>query len=222
MPEGDSLYRFAARLRTPLAGKEILRRASHGPGPVPQVAPIVGATCTGVRSHGKNVLIQLRQRPRPAGPPAHVRHVARLPAGRAVGTPRTRGAARPGSRRRRRRELQRAGDRTDRRARRSASTADREPRPGPARRCVRRGGAFGRFREPDAATACTIGDAIMDQRAMAGVGNIWKHETLFRCGLNPWLPPLRELDDGDVAASLIHDGATPPPRQRWQAERAST
>ncbi len=29
---------------------------------------------------------------------------------------------------------------------------------------------------------------------MAGVGNIWKHETLFRCRLNPWRT-VGELDD---------------------------
>src|SRR5947208_2620075 len=53
--------------------------------------------------------------------------------------------------------------------------------------------AFRRLRSPDRA-GLTIGDVIMDQRAMAGVGNIWKHETLFRCGVNPWRR-VRELDD---------------------------
>jgi endonuclease-8 len=53
--------------------------------------------------------------------------------------------------------------------------------------------ALRRFRDPSRATL-TIGDAIMDQRVMAGVGNIWKHETLFRCGLNPWRK-VGDLDD---------------------------
>jgi endonuclease-8 len=51
--------------------------------------------------------------------------------------------------------------------------------------------AFRRFR---ARADLTIGDAIMDQRVMAGVGNIWKHETLFRCGVHPWRL-VSELDD---------------------------
>ena len=57
MPEGDSLYRFAATLRPALQGKAIVAARAHGPGPVPQVHRIVGATCTGVRAQGKNMLI---------------------------------------------------------------------------------------------------------------------------------------------------------------------
>lgn len=44
----------------------------------------------------------------------------------------------------------------------------------------------------------TIGDALMDQRVMAGVGNIWKHETLFRCRINPW----RKVGELDSASLL--------------------
>ena len=57
MPEGDSVFRFAAKLRTVLEGQPILAARSHGPGPVPQVQRIVGAICTAVRSQGKNMLI---------------------------------------------------------------------------------------------------------------------------------------------------------------------
>jgi endonuclease VIII len=31
-----------------------------------------------------------------------------------------------------------------------------------------------------------IADALLDQRAMAGIGNIWKSETLFACRVNPF------------------------------------
>ena len=58
--------------------------------------------------------------------------------------------------------------------------------------------ALQRLREPVRASV-TVGDAIMDQRVMAGVGNIWKHETLFRLGLNPWRS-LGELDDAALRA----------------------
>jgi endonuclease VIII len=33
-----------------------------------------------------------------------------------------------------------------------------------------------------------IGAALLDQGALSGVGNIWKSETLFLCGVNPFTP----------------------------------
>jgi endonuclease-8 len=57
-----------------------------------------------------------------------------------------------------------------------------------------------RFRDPLLA-GVTIGDAIMDQKLMAGVGNIWKHETLFRCHVNPWRV-VGSLDD-EMLRALI-------------------
>ena len=33
-----------------------------------------------------------------------------------------------------------------------------------------------------------LGEAVMNQTALAGIGNIWKSETLFSCRLNPFLP----------------------------------
>jgi endonuclease-8 len=32
-----------------------------------------------------------------------------------------------------------------------------------------------------------LGGAVMTQTALAGIGNIWKSETLFSCGLNPFV-----------------------------------
>jgi endonuclease-8 len=58
MPEGDALYRFAGRVHSALAGKVIRAARSHGPGPVPQVERLVGATCLGARSVGKNLVIE--------------------------------------------------------------------------------------------------------------------------------------------------------------------
>ena len=57
MPEGDSVFRFAARVGEALTGKAITAARAHGPGPVPQVHRIVGATCTGTRAQGKNLFI---------------------------------------------------------------------------------------------------------------------------------------------------------------------
>lgn len=33
-----------------------------------------------------------------------------------------------------------------------------------------------------------IGEALLDQSAIAGIGNIWKSETLFLCGADPFAP----------------------------------
>jgi endonuclease VIII len=56
-----------------------------------------------------------------------------------------------------------------------------------------------------------IGDALLDQRLVAGIGNMWKAEALFAANLSPWRR-LSELDDADVhrvlegAASLMRAG----------------
>jgi endonuclease-8 len=62
------------------------------------------------------------------------------------------------------------------------------------------GEAVRRMRD-HARASLTIGDAMMDQRALAGVGNIWKHETLFRCRVNPWRL-VSELDDETLSAII--------------------
>ncbi len=41
----------------------------------------------------------------------------------------------------------------------------------------------------------------MDQKVMAGVGNIWKHETLFRCAIYPWRL-VRDIDDETLRALI--------------------
>jgi endonuclease-8 len=82
-----------------------------------------------------------------------------------------------------------------------------------------------RFRDPSR-SELTIGDAIMDQGVMAGVGNMWKHETLFRCGLNPWLV-VAELTDEQLmgmaatAAELLRASAGLPGPEGKTARRPS-
>jgi endonuclease-8 len=34
--------------------------------------------------------------------------------------------------------------------------------------------------------ARSVGDALLDQRALAGIGNIWKSESCFASGIDPW------------------------------------
>ena len=40
-----------------------------------------------------------------------------------------------------------------------------------------------------------IGDALLDQRTIAGIGNLWKVEACFAQGLDPWRPTGKVSDD---------------------------
>lgn len=200
MPEGDALYRFAAKLRGPLEGKVIRAARSHGPGPVPRVDLIVGRTCTGVRSTGKNLLISFDNGLALRG---HLRmygtwHVYR------PGEPWTK------PEREARLVLEVDGAVVvnfsapvielveERSLGYHAPVANLGPD-------LLDDGfdmeeALRRLRHPSR-ELLTIGDAIMDQRAVAGVGNIWKHECLFHAGINPWRR-VAELSDDDLRLVL--------------------
>jgi endonuclease VIII len=57
-----------------------------------------------------------------------------------------------------------------------------------------------------------VGDALLDQRLVAGIGNMWKAEALFAARTSPWRP-LSEVDDDELrrvlgeAARLMQTGA---------------
>jgi endonuclease-8 len=40
-----------------------------------------------------------------------------------------------------------------------------------------------------------LGEALLDQRLVAGIGNVWKAESLWCAGLSPWLPLGEATDD---------------------------
>jgi len=69
-----------------------------------------------------------------------------------------------------------------------------------------------RFRRGDQERA--LGEALLDQRTVAGIGNMWKAEALFVARLTPWTP-LREVQDErlrrllEAAASIMQS-----PRQQ--------
>jgi endonuclease-8 len=42
-----------------------------------------------------------------------------------------------------------------------------------------------------------IGEVLLDQRVAAGIGNIWRCESLFVCGLDP-RTPIGDVDPDDV------------------------
>ena len=47
----------------------------------------------------------------------------------------------------------------------------------------------------------TAGEAIVDQRVVAGIGNLWKAESLWDARVSPWRP-LGELEDRELLAVL--------------------
>ena len=79
-----------------------------------------------------------------------------------------------------------------------------------------------------------LGEAIMDQRLVAGIGNIYKAESLFIARIDPWRR-LRGIDDSEllrireVATRIMHDGVLdaraitftgPGPAGQWAYGRA--
>lgn len=79
-----------------------------------------------------------------------------------------------------------------------------------------------------------VGDAVLDQRLVAGIGNIYKNESLFVARVDPWRR-IEDLADDDlvrvreVATRLMHDGVLdaraityrgPGPAGRWAYGRA--
>jgi endonuclease-8 len=45
----------------------------------------------------------------------------------------------------------------------------------------------------------TIGDALLDQRIVAGIGNLWKSEACFAAGIDPWRATATVSDDEVLA-----------------------
>jgi endonuclease-8 len=54
-----------------------------------------------------------------------------------------------------------------------------------------------RLREDDPTRP--IGDALLDQRTIAGIGNLWKAEGCFAAGIDPWRPAGEVSDDEALA-----------------------
>ena len=54
-----------------------------------------------------------------------------------------------------------------------------------------------RLREDDPTRP--IGDALLDQRTIAGIGNLWKVEGCFEAGISPWRPTGKVTDEEALA-----------------------
>ena len=48
-----------------------------------------------------------------------------------------------------------------------------------------------------------VGEALLDQRNLAGIGNLYKAEVLFLRGINPWRP-VADIDDVEALVMLAH------------------
>lgn len=193
MPEGDTLFRTAAGLRPYLVGRPVLAARASGPGAVPRLDRIVGRRITAVESLGKNLLIRLdggleirthlrmngswhRYRPgeRWRRPPARARLVLEVEGSVAVcfDAPVV--------------ELF---------EQRALTLHPALGRLGPDLLAVDfdRDEAVRRLREPERADR-EIGVALLDQRALAGIGNVYKSEVLWLESVSPFVPVGR-LDD---------------------------
>ena len=197
MPEGDTLHRTAGGLRPHLLGRRVTAASATRPGP--QIERVVGATITSVESVGKNLLIRFDNG-------LEVRTHLRLNG--------SWHRYRPGERWRR----------PAARARLVLETANAvavcfdcpvvelfEQRAEPVHRTLSTLGpdlldptwsdehaadALRRLRHPERAS-WSVSQALLDQRAVAGIGNIWRNETLFAERVAP-LAPVESLDDATL------------------------
>lgn len=200
MPEGDTLHRTAAGLRPYLVGRTVTAARTGGPGAVPQVDRIVGREIRSVEALGKNLLIRFdgdlelrthlrmngswhRYRPgeRWRRPPSRARLVLEVPGAVAVcfDAP--------------------VVELFEKRAETFHPSLGRLG-PDLLAADFDRDEALRRLRAPER-RAQSISAALLDQRAMAGVGNIWRNETLFAERVDP-LARVGDLDD-DTLRRLV-------------------
>ena len=194
MPEGDTLFRTAAGLRPYLVGRTVTAARTTGPGAVPQVSRIVGREITAVEALGKNLLIRFdnglelrthlrmngswhRYRPgeRWRRPPGRARLVIEVPGAVAVcfDAPVV--------------ELF---------EQRAEAIHPALGRLGPdilapdfdAAEALRR------LRDPSRA-GTSIAEALLDQRALAGIGNIYKNEVLWIERVSPFITVAEVSDE---------------------------
>jgi endonuclease-8 len=196
MPEGDTLFRTAAGLRPYLVGRDVLAARAQGPGAVPQIHRVIGKRVDAVEAQGKNLLIrfdgglELRTHLRMNGSWHHYRPGERWrrPPGRARLVLEVDGAVAvcfdapvvelfEARAERVHPSLSRLGpdllspDFDAAEAHRRLRAAERQAMP--------------------------VGAALLDQRAMAGLGNIWRNETLFAERVDP-IAAVGDLDDATL------------------------
>ena len=180
MPEGDSIRRVANKL-APLVGQTIERATTQG-----LVRALEGRTVTHVDAHGKHLTIDLDD--------ATEIHVHQGMNGRFYKFARAEGEARLARTSPGRASLVLATA-SDLYLWQTCPTVEIVPRRAPRRGMTlaalgpdvlagdfdsRQGAARAALHE-----SRTIGEVLLDQRVVAGLGNIWKSESLFACRIDP-------------------------------------
>jgi endonuclease-8 len=189
MPEGDSLHRAAARLRI-LEGKVVEAESPHPRAALLGIAErIDGKRLERVEARGKNLLLTFEGG---VVVRSHLRMRGRwlvLPAGRAVfGKPWL--VLRAGEWQ----AVQRNGPVLELGTRRIARLGPDIMADPPATEAM-----LVRFRQTDQTRE--VGEALLDQSLVAGIGNKWKAEALFEVSLSPWTR-LHELTDRELQELL--------------------
>jgi endonuclease-8 len=201
MPEGDTIYRTATVLREALVGGRVTAaRAQAQPGMrrVPDLSRLVGAEVVSVEPRGKHLLIgfsnglTLRSHMRMAGSWHRYRpgEPWRRPASRAsavIETDRCVAVAFDAP------VVELLTDADRRRSR-----ALTELGPDLLGTTFDTGEAIRRLRQRDDEE---LGNALLDQRAVAGIGNVVKSETAFIERMDPWAP-VSAFDDDTLGAAL--------------------
>lgn len=187
MPEGDSIFKVAARLRPVLVGRPLSRLELREQGPVPS---LVGSNVERIDAHGKHMFVYIE--------PRKVLHVHLGMHGRWRAFPGGVTKVFP-----RESALAILGVGADAYVCFRAALARLRPIDDPTvRRALERLGPDILAPEFDLARAVrrslartegTVAEVITDQRVVAGVGNVYKSEVLFLCGLHP-LTPAHQLD----------------------------
>jgi endonuclease-8 len=189
MPEGDALHRAARRLQ-PLVGQRVEAESPHPRGAVTGVAErLDGLRLEGVEAVGKNLMLRfeggvvLRSHLRMRG-----RWFVRPRGSPVLGRP----------------WLVLRGERLQ-------AVQVNGPVLELHQRAVRRLGPdiLAPGLDLDAVVARVrrehpgreVGDALLDQRLVAGIGNMWKAEALWRAQVSPWRP-LGEVADDDLRRVL--------------------
>jgi endonuclease VIII len=196
VPEGDTLARTAAGLRPYLNGRIVNAARAQGPGPVPQVQRLIGQRIDGVDAQGKNLLIRFdgglelrthlrmhgswhRYRPgeRWRRPPARARLVLEVDGSVAVcfDAP----------------VVELFEQRTE-----ALHPSLSKLGPDLAKPDFDAAEALARLRHPERADT-EIGVALLDQRVMAGIGNVYKSEILWIEQVSPFAP-VSDLDDATL------------------------
>jgi endonuclease-8 len=203
MPEGDSIYRAAQALHRALAGRTVTSFETVLPklARIDEDAPVTGRTIERVRSSGKNLIIEFSG-------DLHLHTHMKMNGSWHI--------YRPGERWQRPRRDMRIVISTDEyvavaftvpvaefhTSRSLARQTDlRSMGPDLLGETFDRDEALRRIRaRPDE----EIANVLLNQRVLAGIGNIWKSETLFASGIDPFA---RVADLDDVQLERIVDNA---------------